>query len=63
MPRVNDVARKYLGRNAVRMKESYDTKWSLTHYKPSDFVQNATESGHLDIEPKLRVNFQGPYLV
>ena len=63
MQRVHDVARKYLGSNAVRMKESYDAKCSLTHYKPGDLVMYATESGQLVVAPKLRVNFQGPYLV
>ena len=57
MQRVHDVARKYLRRNAVRMKESYEAKYSLTHYKPGDLVMYATESGQLDVAPKLRVNF------
>ena len=63
MQREHDMARKYLGRNAVRMKESCDAKCSLTHYKPGDLVTYATECGQLDVAPKLRVNFQGPYLV
>ena len=58
-----DVARKYLGRNAVMMKESYDEKHSLTQYTPGDLIMHATESGQLNIAPKLRLNFQGPCLV
>ena len=57
MQRVHDVAGKYLGRNAVMMKESYNAKCSLTHCKPDDLEIHATESGQLDVTPKLRVNF------
>ena len=45
------------------MKESYDVKCSLTHYKPCELTMCATESGQPDVAPKLRVNFQDPYLV
>ena len=31
MQKAHDIARKYLGKNAVRMKESYDGKPSLIH--------------------------------
>ena len=41
------IARKYLGENAVIMKESYDAKQSLTHYKPGDLVLYDTESSQL----------------
>ena len=63
MQGAHDVARKYLERNVVRMKESYDAKCSLTHCKPGDLLMYATESGQLDVVPKLRVNFQSPHLV
>ena len=63
MQRVNDVARKHLGKGAKRMKESYDAKQSLIQYQPGDLVMYGTEISQLDIAPKLRVNFQGPYLV
>ena len=62
MQRAHDVAEKYLGRNVVRMKESYDTKHSLIQYKPGELVRYGTESGQLDVIPNLRVNFQGHYL-
>ena len=61
--KAHDVARKYLGKNAVRVKESYDTKRNLTHYKPGDLVWYANTGSQLDLAPKLRVPFQGPYLV
>ena len=61
--RMHNVARKYLGRNVMRMKESHNVKCSLTHYKPGDLVMYAAESGELDVAPMLRVNFQGLYLV
>ena len=57
------VARKNLERNVVMMKESHDAKHSLTHHKPGDLVMDATESGQLDVAPKLRVNLQGSYVV
>ena len=34
----HDIARKYLGRNVVQVKESYDAKQSLTQYRPGDHV-------------------------
>ena len=52
MQRAQDVARNYLGRNAVRMKESYAAKCSLMHCKPGDLVMYATESSQLDVAPK-----------
>ena len=45
------------------MKGSYDAKHSLTQYTSGDLVMYATDSGQLNVTPKLRVNFQGPYLV
>ena len=38
-------------------------KCCLTHYNPGDLVMYATEVGQLDVVPKVRVNFQGPYPV
>ena len=59
----HDLARKHLGWNALRMKESYDAKKNLNQYNRGDLVWYATESKQLHITPKLRVPFQGPYLV
>ena len=59
----HDLARKHLGRNALRMKESYDAKKNLNQYNRGDLVWYATESKQLHTAPKLRVPFQGPYLV
>ena len=56
--KAHDIARKYLGRNAVRVKESYDMKRNLTHYKPGDLVWYANSGSQLDLAPKLRVPFQ-----
>ena len=63
MQRRHDTDRKYLGKNSVRMKDSYDHKQSLTHYKPDDLILYGTKSCQVDVVPKIRVNFQGPYLV
>ena len=59
----HDLARKHLGQNALRMKESYDAKKNLNQYNRGDLVWYATESKQLHTAPKLRVPFQGPYLV
>ena len=59
----HDLARKHLGRNALRMKESYDAKKNLNQYNRGDLVWYVTESKQLHTAPKLRVPFQGPYLV
>ena len=63
MQRMHDVGGKYLGRNAARMKEPYDVKCSLTHYKIGDLVMYVMKRGQLDVAPKLEVTFQAPYLV
>ena len=47
----------------MRISGSYDMKCSLSHCKPGDLVVYAMERCNLDVAPKLRVNFQGPYLV
>ena len=59
----HDLARKHLGQNALWMKESYDAKKNLKQYNRGDLVWYATESKQLHTAPKLRVPFQGPYLV
>ena len=59
----HDLARKHLGQNALRMKESYDAKKNLNQYNRGDLVWYATESKQLHTTPKFRVPFQGPYLV
>ena len=63
MKMAQHLARKYLGKNVERFKESYDAKKSLTHYKSSYLVLYGTDSNQLDITTKLRVNFQGPYMI
>ena len=59
----HDLARKHPGRNALCMKESYDAKMSINQYNKGDLVWYASESKQLHMAPKLRVPFQGPYLV
>ena len=53
----HDLARKHLGRNALRMKESYDAKMSINQYNRGDLVWYASESKQLHMAPKLRVPF------
>ena len=59
----HDLASKHLGRNALRKKEFYDAKKNLNKYNRGDLVWYATECKQLHTAPKLRVPFQGPYLV
>ena len=51
------------GSGGLPIKDSYDVEYGLTHYKPDDLVMYVTNSWQLDVAPKLRVNFQDPYLV
>ena len=50
----DSVARKYLGKNAVRVKESYDAKRNLTHYKPGDLVWYANPGSQLGFSTKAK---------
>ena len=63
MQRAHDVAWKHLGKNAICTKEHYDAKCTLTRYKHGDLVWYATNIKQLHLAPKLRVPFEGPYLI
>ena len=53
MQRAHDVAQKHLGKNAIRNKEHYDAKGTLTKYKCGDLVWYATDIKQLHLSPKL----------
>ena len=63
MQQAHDMARKYLGKNAIQTKEPYDAKCTLTKYKHGDIVWYATDIKQLHLAPKLWFPFEGPYLV
>lgn len=63
MQRAHEVARKYLATAVVRQKDTYDAKQNLHTYSPGTLVWYATDVKQLDITPKLRAAFEGPYLV
>ncbi len=63
MQHAHEVARYHLAAAAKRQKEGYDVKLSFHTYKPGDYVWYSTEIGQLSTTPKLRVPFEGPFLV
>ena len=62
MQKLCDIARKWLGKNAVRMKKAFNAKQSLTHYRPGDLVLYGSECSQLDITPFL-IDFKNIFLV
>ena len=63
MQKAHDVARAYLGKAARRYKEMYDTKVNQNEYSIGDLVWLETDISQLDITPKLRVPYEGPYMI
>lgn len=48
---------------AVKQKQFHDAKSVLVKYAPGDNVWYASVTRQLDVTPKLRSPFDGPYLV
>jgi hypothetical protein len=48
---------------AERSKELYDSRVSFIKYHPGDQVWMLTGKGQTHITPKLRVAYEGPFLV
>ena len=46
-----------------RQKQIYDAKVKANQYKAGDLVQMETYIGQLNIAPKLRVPYEGPYTI
>lgn len=63
MNRAHEVARTHLSTAAKRQKKVYDARLSTNTYSPGDLVLMETEKDQLEIAPKLRVPYQGPYMV
>ena len=63
MQHAHDIAREHLGTAMKRSKELYDQKISENEYSVGDLVWMETDISQLDITPKLRVPYEGPYMI
>ena len=63
MQKSHEVARKHLNASAEYQRQHYDAKISHTQYKTGDYVWYQTDISQLHITPKLRVAYEGPYLI
>ena len=63
MQHAHDLAREHLGKAAQRQKEVYDSRCSFQVYKSGDLVWWETQHAQLDVAPKLRNPYDGPFLV
>ncbi|XP_064620321.1 uncharacterized protein LOC135483366 [Lineus longissimus] len=63
MVHAHDVARENLKAAAERHKQNHDGKVVFNKYKVGDGVWYLTDISQLEIAPKLRKAFQGPYLI
>jgi len=63
LQKAHDVARRHMKSAAERCKELYDSRVSFTKYNPGDQVWMMTGKGQTHIAPKLRVAYEGPFLV
>ncbi len=63
MRHAHHVCAEHNGRASIRQKEAHDTNVRMETYKPGDLIWFRTEIGQLDVAPKLRRPFEGPFLV
>ena len=63
MRHAHDIARKHLHASTKRQKDNYDANAKLEVHETGSLVWYQTEAGQLQVAPKLRRPFQGPYLV
>jgi len=63
MQHAHEVARKHLKLSTERHKELYDANVKMYKYKVGDMVWYSTAKSQLHIAPKLRVTYDGPFLV
>lgn len=61
--KAHEVARRHMKSAAERCKELYDSRVSFAKYHPGDQVWMLTGKGQTHISPKLRVAYEGPFLV
>lgn len=63
MQHAHHVARQHLQSSARRQKQNYDAKQLFYEYEPGELVWCLTDISQLDIAPKLRKPYEGPYVV
>ena len=63
MQHAHDIAREHLGTAMKQSKDLYDQKISENEYSVGDLVWMETDIRQLDITPKLRVPYEGPYMI
>ena len=63
MQHAHDLARTRLATGMQRHKALYDWNLQYKQYKVGDLVLLETDWNQFDITPKLRVPYQGPYMV
>jgi hypothetical protein len=63
MQKAHEVARQHLQRYACRQKAGYDAKVAVNAYQKGDLVWFLSDLQQQDITPKLRVPYEGPFLV
>ena len=63
MQHAHDLARMRLSTITQRQKALYDEKVQYKQYKVGDLVLLETSRNQFDITPKLRIPYQGPYMV
>ena len=63
MQMAHEIAHKHLTSTAQRWKQDCDFKVHLKRYQTGDFVCILSEKTQLNLTPKLRRPYEGPYLV
>ena len=63
MQHAHDVARTHLHDSSKRQKQIYDAKVKANQYEVGDLVWMETDIGQLNIAPKLKVPYEGPYMI
>ena len=63
MQMAHEIARKHLTSTAQKQKQDYDFKVHLKRYQAGDLVWVLSENTQLNLTPKLRRPYEGPYLV
>ena len=63
MQHAHDVAREHLGAAMRRHKELYDQRISTNEYSVGDLVWMETDISQLATAPKLRVPYEGPFMI
>ena len=59
----HNVARNHLHDSAKRQKQIYSARVKANQYEVRDLVWMGTDIGQLDVTPKLRVPYEGPYMI